>query len=1187
MFNKSPKILLFSLSIILVFFVGLLSYLIYTNITSPDKFLNPSQFNLPETAKEVIEKRTESTATFEISTGKYATVSIIGTGYTKKNLICEKTKYPFFCQIFSWLKKFFPIKFLAVLSGPNSPSTIVNNTSIGNVSWISPGNAVSSNDVRATAGIVSGDPSNYLLATAFGFSIPAGATIDGIIVEWEKRNIDVGINDIADNAIRIVKGGTIGTTDKSSLDNWTVADAYKSYGSSSDLWGLSWTVAEINATGFGAALSAQSLGALTADAEVDHVRITVYYTAETTPPTITNISSDKANGTYTIGEVIDIDVTFSEVVTSTGNVTVTLETGAVDRTCTFAVSSSTTGTCNYTVQSGDTTSDLTVNTISGTIADAASNAMTDFAPATNLAANKALVIDTTAPTITTLSPADNATGVSTTANLVLTFDETVTAVAAKNLTIKKTSDDSTVETISITGVLVSGSGSTTITIDPTTTLANSTSYYVIIDSGAFIDTAINSYAGISSTTEWNFTTSGGGGGGGGDNTSPTITNITSDKANGTYTIGEVIDIDVTFSEVVTSTGNVTVTLETGAIDRTCTFTVSSASTGTCNYIVQAGDTSSDLTVKIISGTIKDAAHNDMTNFVPATNLAANKALVIDTPPPAPINLIATAGNTQVSLTWDAVSGAISYTVKRGTVSGSEVALPAGTGITQTSFIDTAVINGTLYFYVVTVTNIGGTSQNSNRVSVKPQEPPPPPPINLVATAGNLRVSLIWNAVSGAISYTVKRGTVSGSEVAMLSGKEITQTSFINTTVTNGITYFYVVTATNAGGTSPNSNRVSATPQELPPPPPPPVEEPPPPPPPPVEEPPPPPPVEETSPPPSPSPPNDFIIIVGELKRIIETPQGSVITKTISTIGVTSGVVATVAAVSSSFSFSDIFLSLIRLIGGVLTGLGIRKRIKHWGTAYDSVTKQPLDPVYITLTDLQGKDIASAITDIDGRYGLSVESGSYKITANKTNYAFPSKKLIGKTQDELYNDLYFGETIEINKTGEVLTKNIPMDSVKFDWNEFAKKDKTFMKFYSKWDLWLRKVSDFSFVIGFVVSIVVLFFAPRPYNIIIFVLYLILLLMRILGLKPKSFGYIIDKITGMPLSFAILRIMMPSTNIEISHKITDAYGRYYCLLPKGKYYVKIEKKNDDASYSLIHTSEIIDASKNGIIKEKFKV
>src|SRR3990167_9694823 len=117
-------------------------------------------------------------------------------------------------------------------------------------------------------------------------------------------------------------------------------------------------------------------------------------TIDTTAPTITNVSSDKANGSYTIGEVIDIDVTFSEEVTSTGNVTVTLETGATDQTCAFTVTAATTGTCNYTVVSGDTSADLEA-TISGTIADVAGNAMSDFTPTTGLAANKALVIDTT------------------------------------------------------------------------------------------------------------------------------------------------------------------------------------------------------------------------------------------------------------------------------------------------------------------------------------------------------------------------------------------------------------------------------------------------------------------------------------------------------------------------------------------------------------------------------------------------------------------------------------------------------------------------------------------------------------------------------------------------------------------------------------------------------------------------
>lgn len=153
-------------------------------------------------------------------------------------------------------------------------------------------------------------------------------------------------------------------------------------------------------------------------------------TLDSTAPTITNITSDKTNGTYGEGEVIDIDVTFSEAVTSTGNVTVTLETGTIDRTCTFMVSNSTTGTCNYTIQGGDTSSDLTISSVSGTIADQASNAMSSFTPATNLAANKALVVDTSDSEISLVT----STPSTTSSSITWTTDELASSIVDYGLT---------------------------------------------------------------------------------------------------------------------------------------------------------------------------------------------------------------------------------------------------------------------------------------------------------------------------------------------------------------------------------------------------------------------------------------------------------------------------------------------------------------------------------------------------------------------------------------------------------------------------------------------------------------------------------------------------------------------------------------------------------------------------------
>jgi hypothetical protein len=326
----------------------------------------------------------------------------------------------------------------------------------------------------------------------------------------------------------------------------------------------------------------------------------------------------------------------------------------------------------------------------------------------------------------------------------------------------------------------------------------------------------------------------------------------------------------------------------------------------------------------------------------------------------------------------------------------------------------------------------------------------------------------------------------------------------------------------------------------------------------------------------------------EVKKIVETPEGSVTTKTISTVGVVSGAVAaTSAMVFNPASVFELFLIPMRLMGLLLAGLGLKKKTSPWGVVYDSVTKQPLDPAYVVLKDLQGKEISSVITDLDGRFGFLVEPGVYQISARKTNYVFPSQKLTGKERDELHSGLYFGENIIVKTSGETIFKNIPLDPAKFDWNEFSKKNKNLMKFYSKWDIMLRKIYDFFFYAGFVVAIIAYISAPYPYNTVIIILYVLFLLFRIFGLKLKTYGYIVDKNTGVPLSFPIIRVVASDSNKEITSKSADRYGKYYCLVPPGKYYVKIEKKNEDGSYSLVFTSPTIDVSKKGIIKEKFKI
>ena len=93
---------------------------------------------------------------------------------------------------------------------------------------------------------------------------------------------------------------------------------------------------------------------------------------------------------------------------------------------------------------------------------------------------------------------------------------------------------------------------------------------------------------------------------------------------------------------------------------------------------------------------------------------------------------------------------------------------------------------------------------------------PRAPTGPTATAGDAKVSLAWNASLAAVTYTVKRGTVAGGRYTAVTGATVlTATGFTDRTAANDTTYFYVVTAVNSAGASPNSNEASATPKAAP------------------------------------------------------------------------------------------------------------------------------------------------------------------------------------------------------------------------------------------------------------------------------------------------------------------------------------------------------------------------------------
>ncbi len=172
-------------------------------------------------------------------------------------------------------------------------------------------------------------------------------------------------------------------------------------------------------------------------------------------------------------------------------------------------------------------------------------------------------------------------------------------------------------------------------------------------------------------------------------------------------------------------------------------------------------------------------------------------------PSAPTGLRATAGTGQVSLAWTGSACATSYHVMRGISSGSYSATKIATTL---SYVDTGLTNGTTYYYAVSAVNASGESLNSAEASATPVGIP----TGLAATAGDTKVTLSWVASNGAASYNVKRANTQGGTYTTIASKWAAS-PYLDTGLTNGRTYYYMVSGVNGSGESADSTPVSATP----------------------------------------------------------------------------------------------------------------------------------------------------------------------------------------------------------------------------------------------------------------------------------------------------------------------------------------------------------------------------------------
>jgi DNA-binding beta-propeller fold protein YncE len=266
--------------------------------------------------------------------------------------------------------------------------------------------------------------------------------------------------------------------------------------------------------------------------------------------------------------------------------------------------------------------------------------------------------------------------------------------------------------------------------------------------------------------------------------------------------------------------------------------------------------------------------------------------------------------------------------------------------------------------------------------------------------------------------------------------------------------------------------------------------------------------------------------------------------------------------------------------------GLRKRAHSWGVVYDAVTKIPLAKVSLELLNKEGEIVATASTDSHGRYTFLVPPGIYAIRPQKTGYAFPALTLGKVTSDFEYTDLYFGNFFDIKNKNDYVIKNIPLDPKVGSQEKIVLHEHQYMRFSSRANYILHILIDVLFALGFILTIFGLIMKPQLSLSIIFIAFTLMLVYRELAPKPKRVGHLFDATKKSPLSGAIFHVFSATLGNEVTRKITDLEGRFYCQVPNGWYYVVIDTKTKGKSYTPVYESQVFQVKK-GIIRGEWYI
>ncbi|MBI5531049.1 MAG: hypothetical protein HY918_06160 [Candidatus Doudnabacteria bacterium] len=284
-------------------------------------------------------------------------------------------------------------------------------------------------------------------------------------------------------------------------------------------------------------------------------------------------------------------------------------------------------------------------------------------------------------------------------------------------------------------------------------------------------------------------------------------------------------------------------------------------------------------------------------------------------------------------------------------------------------------------------------------------------------------------------------------------------------------------------------------------------------------------------------------------------------------------------INAAGTFADIWLRLLQWFYGLLAITGLKRKRRYWGTVYDSESKQPLDPAIVELIDpATGKVIEQNITDMHGRFGFLDRPGKFIIRSTKTNYRFPSEIVLGKT-DLVFDNLYHGEKLEIASDNDIITPNIPMDPMAFDWNQMDKQ--RVVKINPRMEYIFHIILQTLFWSGALFVLINFILLPNLFNSISALFYVVMVIMRKLIPHAHLWGRVVFH-NGERANHLLLELHPVKIPTVVTGRAVSAEsGKFFLKAMPGNYILTV-KKVDGLNNTILYKQEVT-VGKEGVVNE----